>query len=259
MALKLNEDNMDYDLAIASTIHAGMGQDLKHVVTKVTDSSGDPSYHLWEKEQVVVLLSRTNYAKDIIFVGNKEVTSKALADLLLKRSQYTEYTTSMFKTLSCGCENDNIPTFNLDFYPFRAIDFELPDNARGFVYLLKSLSPHIQHITYIGETNNINRRIREHNQLRGSNSTNNALLLPWALVCFITGFNSTSKTIRKKVEQMWKNERDNLKRHYSRNLSLQEICNAGKKVISQCTDEDLRLIQCCSLPPSNTMHDEHVA
>ena len=58
---------------------------------------------------------------------------------------------------------------------------------------------------------------------------------------------------------MWKNERDILKRRFNRNLSLQEICNAGKKVISEFTDEDLRLIQCCSLPPSNSMHDEHVA
>jgi predicted GIY-YIG superfamily endonuclease len=74
---------------IASTIHAGMGQDLCAVITKVDTDSDD--YKLWEKEQVVVLLSRTHFAKDIIFVGPKKNTSEALATLLLKRSQYSDY------------------------------------------------------------------------------------------------------------------------------------------------------------------------
>ena len=233
---------------IASTIHAGMGQDLKYVVTKVTDTSGDPNYQLWEKEQVIVLLSRTNYAKDIIFVGDKKITSKALSELLLKRSQYTEYTTSMLQTLTSSDQTaGDVPTLNLQFYPYRAIDFELPDKSSGFVYLLKSLNPYFQHITYIGETNNIKRRVRQHNQLCGSKSTNNPLLLPWALVCFITGFTSSSSTVRKKIEQMWKNERDNLKNTFNRNLSLEEICNAGKSTVQKYNEEDLRFIQCCSL------------
>jgi hypothetical protein len=40
---------------VSSTIHAIMGSDLGHVVTKL--SLTDPLYRLWEKEQVVVILS----------------------------------------------------------------------------------------------------------------------------------------------------------------------------------------------------------
>ena len=46
---------------IACTIHAGMGQDLSSVVTKIQKPHIDSDYSLWSREQVVVLLSRTNY------------------------------------------------------------------------------------------------------------------------------------------------------------------------------------------------------
>lgn len=232
---------------IASTIHAAMGQDLEYVVTKVTDKSNDPIYNLWDKEQAVVLLSRTNYAKNIIFVGDKKITSKALSELLIKRSQYTEYTNSMLKTLSTKSNNyDSIQSLNLNLYPYRAIDFEIPSNSCGFVYLLQSLSPYMQHSTYIGETNNLIRRVREHNQLRGSKSTNNPLLLPWALVCFITGFKSNSDSVQKLFELSWKIERDNFKTRYKRILSTEEICNISKRIMQMFRNEELRYIQCCT-------------
>ena len=238
---------------IASTIHAAMGQDLEHVVTKVTDIRGDPSYHLWEKEQVVVLLSRTNFAKDIIFVGDRTETSKALSELLTKRSQYTEYTNSMLKTLS---SQDNhfqwLQTLNLNLYPYRPIDFDIPSESCGFVYLLKSLSPYMHQTTYIGETKNIVKRVRQHNQLRGSKSTNNPLLLPWGLVAFITGFSLNTSLVRKQFERLWKVKRDEIKNRYNRCLTIEEMCKCAKLVMETYPTEELRYIQCCSFDESTT-------
>ncbi len=237
---------------IASTIHAGMGQDLQYVVTKVTDKGGDPNYHLWHKEQVIVLLSRTNFAKDIIFVGNKEETSKALSTLLQKRSQYTEYTNAMLSALVTENENTHkIQTLSLNMYPYRILDFIIPVDSCGYVYLLLSLNPYMSHSTYIGETTNLNRRLNEHNQLRGSNSTSNPLLLPWALVCFVTGFTSISRSIRKQFEQSWKIERDKLKLYYKRTLSIKEICNVAKHIIQRYNNKELRLVQCLSFDEDN--------
>ena len=63
---------------IASTIHSGMGQDLEYVITKVSSQRITPDYILWEREQVVVLMSRTHFAKNIIFVGPQNETINAL-------------------------------------------------------------------------------------------------------------------------------------------------------------------------------------
>jgi hypothetical protein len=54
---------------ISMTIHTAMGQTLNGVVSKVTSQAVDPTYSLWIASQVVVLLSRTNYARQIVFVG----------------------------------------------------------------------------------------------------------------------------------------------------------------------------------------------
>ncbi len=232
---------------IASTIHAAMGQDLEYIVTKVTDTSGDPNYNLWDKEQVVVLLSRTNYAKNIIFVGDKVKTSKALSDLLTKRSQYTEYMSLMLSKLCCRSVNSNISTFNLNLYPFRTIDFEIPVNSSGFVYLIQSRNAQMNFPTYIGETQNIVRRLRDHNQLRGSKSTRNPLLLPWALIAFVTGFETNSKAIRRNVEKQWKIERNKLTKKNRCPLSIKETCNIAKNLVNTNSKNNLRLIICCNI------------
>jgi predicted GIY-YIG superfamily endonuclease len=233
---------------IASTIHAGMGQDLPYVVTKVTDKSGDPNYQLWDKEQVVVLLSRTNYAKEIIFVGDKQTTSKALADLLKKRSQFTEYTNALLKSLSVS-SGHSLPmahAIDIELYPFRAIDYDVPTSSCGCVYLIQSRNPTMNHVTYIGETKNLKRRIKEHNDLRGSDSTSNVVMLPWALICFITGFDAGSIVSPRQIEQLWKVERDKLKQQYKRCLTVEETCNIGRILVTQKGfNSDLRFVQCC--------------
>jgi hypothetical protein len=59
---------------IASTIHSGMGHDVSKLVTRVSQS--DPDYTLWEKAQVVVLLSRTNFAKDSYHICRMQKRNK---------------------------------------------------------------------------------------------------------------------------------------------------------------------------------------
>ena len=41
--------------------------------------------------QVVVILSRTNFAKDVIFVGDKKETIKCLVALIHVKTQYMYY------------------------------------------------------------------------------------------------------------------------------------------------------------------------
>ena len=83
-----------------------MGQNLPSLTTKVTTAQVDTKYGLWgwEREQVVVLLSRTRYAKDIIFVGSKRDTVDALASVLQLRYQFSEYISHLLTQLAQGDE-----------------------------------------------------------------------------------------------------------------------------------------------------------
>ena len=221
---------------IASTIHAAMGQDLCTVITKVNATEED--YKLWEKEQVVVLLSRTHFAKDIIFVGSKRSTTEALANLLLKRSQFSDYMDYLLgklapDTAAAGAEDsagpdhnggaaadgapDHPPTaersvaapFAIDIvrhHPFRPIDVQLPQDNSGFVYILVSTKEPAT--TYIGQAKNLAARLNTHNRGAGPSATTDPRLRPWAILAYVCGFEGCPEPGRRYFESLWQAARE---------------------------------------------------
>ena len=64
------------------TIHSAMGDTLQYMATQI--STNDQNFNLWDKGQLVVILSRTKVAKNSIFVGPVNDTLDALTQLLMK-------------------------------------------------------------------------------------------------------------------------------------------------------------------------------
>ena len=165
-----------------------MGSDLSHVVTKV--SLTDPMYRLWEKEQVVVLLSRTVSAKDIIFVGRPRETIDAILQVIQIRSQYSEYMNHIIDVLSDEGISPRIlrdvPVLDQNLHPFCPLDVSQPNDSSGYCYILVSLKD--SKSTYIGQTKKLVQRLKEHNSGFGSQGTSDPRLRPWALLAYVTGF-----------------------------------------------------------------------
>lgn len=209
---------------IASTIHSGMGQDLPSIVTRVTSEDEDKDYALWTKEQVIVLLSRTHYARDITFVGDPFKTASALADCLQHVSQYTDYMTHIMKTMTSTGTNTT-PNF-LDPYmysPFRMCDFEILNTAASFCYHLVSLGDPTKTTSYIGETGNLAMRLTQHNQARGARATRDSHLIPWALMGFVSGFEGNERSERQRFENDWKAHRNARERVIGCHLSPNDV------------------------------------
>ena len=82
-------------LRIGVTIHAAMGATVGKIVTSCVLKNTE----LWCSEQVVVLLSRTRYLKDIYFVGSKSETIEALLLALQLKSRFHFYMRSLLRTL----------------------------------------------------------------------------------------------------------------------------------------------------------------
>ena len=74
---------------LSSTVHGSMGDTLHKIVTEI--SLEQTEFRLWDKAQAIVLLSRTRFGSDIIFVGNKRDTMKALCSLIKKPNQWMNY------------------------------------------------------------------------------------------------------------------------------------------------------------------------
>jgi predicted GIY-YIG superfamily endonuclease len=210
---------------VCSTIHSVMGSSLGHLVTKL--SLTDPLYRLWEKEQMVVLLSRTEYARDIIFVGDPTETVDAILQVMQIRSQYSEYMNHVIDVLSddgISCNRTReVPALHQSLHPFCPLDVVQPNDPSGCCYILVSLKN--RGVTYIGQTKRLVQRIKEHNSGYGSQGTSDYRLRPWALLAYVSGFDGNVGAMLA-FERQWKATRD----HY-RLTDPMQIADVGRSLI----------------------------
>ena len=118
-------------------------------------------------------------------------------------------------------------TLTQSSYPFRVCDVSLPDCNSGYVYMLLSIKD--QSFAYIGKTNCIRTRIRQHNTGIGATSTEPIHLRPFALYAYICGFNGNQELMFY-VERQWKERRNRLIRHGVNDVNAWAQC--GSEVIS---------------------------
>jgi len=181
---------------ISSTIHSIQGATLRALATSIAAHKDE--LRLWEKAQWVVLISRTRFLRDVIFVGDKEKTLDMIREILMIRSQFAQYIEHVLN-VAAGVPSES-PTLLRTLYPYRPRDSKLPDAACGFCYLLvDSMS---WAITYIGQTMDLPRRVRDHNSGNGARETRGRG--PWLLAAYVVGFDG-DETAMREFENDWQN------------------------------------------------------
>ena len=115
----------------ALTIHSAMGDTLPKMAAEISYS--DPKYKLWDKGQLIVILSRTRSAKDTIFVGSKLDTLKCFKYLLTKKTQWTNHIEQILDIVTINSSESIFQsrTFIQNSFPFRIKDIELPQTRTG--------------------------------------------------------------------------------------------------------------------------------
>jgi predicted GIY-YIG superfamily endonuclease len=183
---------------VSSTIHACMGSTLSAVVSAVVPLTNMPyNFSLWEAAQIVVLLSRTKTANAIFFIGDKEATIKHLIEVLSgQQYRFLRFISSLLDKL-CGESVDRIEILPQPTR-FRPIDSQLP-RSPGVYLIVSTKKPYFE---YIGETNNLARRIEQHNSLQGPQLTALPDLLPFAMHAYVIGFSNKSERLQ--FEAIWK-------------------------------------------------------
>ena len=190
---------------VTSTVHSSMGDTLDSIATEI--STHDANFRLWDKAQIIVLLSRTKFAKDIIFVGDVSNTIKAICNLIQMHSQWEEY---METVLSLVCINNNpvsLIHFNYRHYPFEIKDVPLPVCNTGFVYMLISTKDHDKN--YIGQTFKLGQRLYQHNSGFGAIFTSDVKFRPWFLFSYVCGFNNNRRFMFL-FESKWQQKRNRM-------------------------------------------------
>lgn len=228
---------------IAMTVHKALGQDLGSIATSVVSSDDGDNYLLWQREQVEVLISRTHTTKDIIFVGDPQETALNLVQLLFKTSPFSSYMRHIVKQMTTS-DPSNFLLQPLKYLPYTVRECLLPPKSCGVVYLLLSLSDH--NTTYIGETNNMKKRLEQHNAGIGSIITTPISLRPWHPIAFIIGFDISEERERKDIEKLW-HQRKNYGGRSSRNII--DVLELGKGIVGEKNETyyespKLKFVQC---------------
>ena len=180
---------------MAMTIHRAMGETIGESVTKIDCSERE--YCLWKRGELYVLVSRKQHLGDITFLGEKTATLESIGKVLTQTSQWDEFTETLVRTSA----NQGDALFDLArVSPFRPRKIELPPGEIGFVYLLESTKDAMS--TYVGQTSDLRRRLREHNSGNGSYLTNQHHLRPGGVLCFATGFSDICEVNKRERTQL---------------------------------------------------------
>jgi hypothetical protein len=226
---------------LATTIHKGMGSEYGKVVTKITTNEDDSGFNIWMKEQVIVLISRTQYCQDLTFVGkNPQETANILCSLLTKTSPMEAYMDHMVNNMTRSGEEAHI------LHPLRHLPYNLHQNiiplsSTGYVYCIMSMRDRSH--TYIGCTTNLKRRIQQHNTINGgSRSTRDVTLKPWGCIGFVVGFDDN--VTKERFESHWQRTRNRQGQHI---LGPLQVIMLGQSLVAHYMDKfqtDLVFIQC---------------
>jgi len=119
-----------------------------------------------------------------------------IRQVLLIRSQFSEYTDRVLR-VAAGESVESVRLTHVS-HPYRPRDKPLPYNSIGFCYLI--VSSRTWTVTYIGQTEDLNRRIRDHNSNQGPRETKGKG--PWLLVAYVVGF-GRDETARRNFEDDW--------------------------------------------------------
>ena len=230
---------------VGSTIHAAMGATLKSLVTKILKGRKS-NYSLWLKSQVVVLLSRTRFAKETVFLStNPRETAEALYDILLTTTPFETYISQLLESLCTSNNYHDPPQFNMTNRIYTPATVSLPTDNTGQVYLLVSCLD--TNFVYIGSTRSIIKRLREHNSGFGSNQTAPPSLRPWGLLAYVNGFDG-DRQARLAFENKWIQAKENYLSDTTIFHSTEGILNLGMSTIQKFnTKFHLRLIRCGTL------------
>ena len=160
----------------------------------------------WEKEQIVVMISRTTLGWHIYIVGNKEWAIRMMWDIICRKNQFTDLQAAILANLSINADGEEDEDVDANFipmqetFPYRMCNVQLPTSDVGFVYLLVSISH--PSFTYVGQTKQLGQRLNQQHAGNGSQTTAPTMYLPYHLAAYMITPH-LDKSQRMSIEHRW--------------------------------------------------------
>lgn len=188
---------------VCSTIHKSLGETCPAIATQI--SSTESKYAIWERQMLLVLISRVQRLEDIHFVGSPRDTLKAMEHVLRDEHSMAKKQAEAIKKLDwLSSEVRIVP-------PVRAFNLHLkecgvPSLDCGFVYI--AVSTENLRILKTGHCKNLK---KEMDRLNDPSITEDSSAQPFALVAFIHGDkpeDNQAEIRRENLHTFWRNRID---------------------------------------------------
>ena len=238
----------------SSTINKQMGNTLTGTVAIEMTTECCP----WEKGQIVVMLSRSPKSSLIVIVGHKEFAINRMWEVICKRTQWTDLIESILDNLSIEGDDVLATTGNAsergvvnmaEHFPYRISDYEMPTSNSGYVYLL--ISTVAPDRMYVGQCNELGKRLNDHNKSVGSLGTAPTIYKPYAIAAFLTNMSHMDEKQRMSIESQWRNlnSRSALSIQAA---GLASMIDNGRTIMNKYNDNvpqdcQIRLVECFRL------------
>ena len=227
------------------TIHKCQGQEPVGVVTQMSDSDKSP-FRIWDREQLITVMSRVRLLKNVYFVGSKEETLRAVEKVLRKRPYQWQTIEKMIEVSDLLRYQSIIPVdSNL---PLQSPYKSLPEGEIPCVYIFVSSEDHS--ILYIGHTKNLRAELLNANGIAPVPSDEKIednvipnMHRPWICLGYVLGRENHLTLDERYII------RTNLRGAASQRDSYQ-ACVEIRNLIERRNDENLRqiiLMLCCSM------------
>ncbi len=99
------------------------------------------------------------------------------------------------------CAVDTVISFP-SMYPYRISDISLPSDSTGFVYMLVTVKDCSR--TYVRQTENISKRLYQHNKGWGAVGTADPQYRPYAVAAYICGMGHMNPVEHEGIKTKWK-------------------------------------------------------
>jgi hypothetical protein len=150
---------------VCSTIHKVAGDTVEGLAAQI--SSNEKGYTLWQKQQLLIVVSRVRSLDQLLFVGSMESVIEAMLILLKMHCPIARKAERALITLA------NLPARVLETSISHPLDElvqqPLPMTDVGVVYMLIGVP--LYNLCYFGMTTNMRRRLTQHNTGNGAQFT----------------------------------------------------------------------------------------
>ena len=173
-------------------------------------------FKLWEKNQLLVIISRVKELKNITFVGPKSLTLKTLREITFNKTQWDYFIDRFTENLTISGQIQPLTNYPAAHHVYAISRQAIPDDHCASVYCLFSLK---DGSLETGSTMSVKKIVQDVNTFCSDHKLMSRK--PWALLCAV--FNPAADAIDSGVVSMlssWANVVDN-----SRTLRPCEVAN----------------------------------